>query len=240
MDERERRIGTERDVNGTTRTEPVVIIPGIGMSHRYSSRLARVLAENGPVHSFDLPGFGGRPKAPGGVSVGRYAGLVARAFDQRRLQNATVIGHSMGAQIAVELTRTRPDLVGRLVLAAPVVDPGRRKRRKQALDLVRDLAAETPMSTAIIVGDFLRTGPPFFFAALDAMLDYRIEEAAQEVDCPVLVVRGDDDPVSRAPWCRTLAGLVADGRFVEVEGAGHILQHTATARLARAIDDFAG
>jgi pimeloyl-ACP methyl ester carboxylesterase len=240
MHSQRRRVGPQRVAGGTTRIEPVVIIPGIGMSHRYSSRLARVLAESGPVHSFDLPGFGGQPRPRGPVSVEGYAEIVARAVDERRLPSATVIGHSMGAQIAVELARTRPDLVRRLVLAAPVVDPTRRTRREQALDLLHDIVAETPSSTAVIVGDFLRTGPPFFFAALDAMLDYRIEEAAQDVGCPVLVVRGDDDPVSRAEWGRALARIVADGRFVEVEGAGHVLQHTAAATLAEVIDDFAG
>ena len=41
----------------------IVMVHGIGTSHRYFSRLHRELESNGTVYPLDLPGFGGSPKA---------------------------------------------------------------------------------------------------------------------------------------------------------------------------------
>ncbi|MCS5734457.1 alpha/beta fold hydrolase [Herbiconiux daphne] len=216
----------------------LVIVPGIGMSHRYSARLRAMLARTHHVVSLDLPGFAGRRRAAPRMSVPDYAAAIARALDRQQICRATIIGHSMGSQFAVELARVRPSLVERLVLAAPVVDPARRTARQQSLDLVRDLVVESPSSAALVTGDFLRTGPRYFFTELRAMLDYRIEAGISEVACPVLVLRGENDPIARRGWCHDLAASARDGRVIEIAGAGHVLQHTATRAVATAIAEF--
>ncbi len=40
------------------------------------------------------------------------------------LRDVTLIGHSLGGSIAISLAAQRPDLVGRLVVAEPNLDPG--------------------------------------------------------------------------------------------------------------------
>ena len=102
-----------------------VIVPGIGMSHRYSEPLRSELERTASVVSLDLPGFAGFPGSPATahMTVADRADAIAAHLDGRGITRAVVIGHSMGAQFAVELARTQPSLVSRLVLMAPVVDP---------------------------------------------------------------------------------------------------------------------
>ena len=50
-------------------TPAVVLIHGIGVSHRYLRRLHGLLAETGDTYSIDLPGFGATPR-PGQRSLG--------------------------------------------------------------------------------------------------------------------------------------------------------------------------
>ncbi|SDY62731.1 alpha/beta fold hydrolase [Herbiconiux ginsengi] len=217
---------------------PFVIVPGIGMSHRYSIRLHDELARTATVLSLDLPGFGDRPKPAGPMSVPDYARVVAQALDDRQTGRVVLIGHSMGAQFSVELARRRPGLVERLVLVAPVADPHRRTTLQQSLDLLHDLVLETPSAAAIVTADYLRTGPRWFFAEVRALLAYRTEEAIAGVACPVLVMRGENDPIARRGWCYDLAHRAADGRLVEIDKAAHVPQHTATHHVARAILAF--
>lgn len=217
-----------------------VIVPGIGMSHRYSEPLRSELERTASVVSLDLPGFAGFPGSPATahMTVADRAYAIAAHLDGRGITRAVVIGHSMGAQFAVELARTQPSLVSRLVLMAPVVDPRRRTARQQTLDLLRDLVTETPRAAAIVTGDFVRTGPRRFFGALGGMLEYHAGGAVGQVHCPVLVMRGENDPIARRPWCEDLARAAADGRLVEIPDAGHVLQHTASRQVTREILAF--
>lgn len=240
----------------------MVIVPGIGMSHRYSTRLATEIGRTGSVLTLDLPGFAGH-RMPDGtlpppqhLTVPHLADAVLRALDEHDIADAVLVGHSMGAQIAAEAAAreqatvrdetaregtARREAVPRirgLVLAAPVVDPSRRSAAQQTADLLRDTVFETPTSVALIAADYLRTRPRRFGAALRRMLDYRLEDTVASWNGPVLVLRGSNDPIARREWCQQLAHRAALGTLVELDGPGHVLQHTDAARVAHEIESF--
>ena len=54
--------------------EPIVMIHGVGVSHRYLDRLQTELTTTNDVFSIDLPGFGGLPKPGRSLSVPAMAG----------------------------------------------------------------------------------------------------------------------------------------------------------------------
>ncbi|WP_368498704.1 alpha/beta fold hydrolase [Herbiconiux sp. A18JL235] len=261
----------------TRRTPTVVIVPGIGMSHRYSRRLAAEIGRTGSVLTLDLPGFAGH-RMPDGtlpppqhLTVPHLADAVLRALGEHDIADAVLVGHSMGAQIAAEAAAreqatvrgetARHESEGKetvhegsvrggsmrggavprirgLVLAAPVVDPSRRSAAQQTADLLRDTLFETPTSVALIAADYLRTRPRRFGAALRRMLDYRLEDTVAGWKGPVLVLRGSNDPIARREWCEQLAHRAAHGALVELDGPGHVLQHTDAPRVAREIEAF--
>ncbi|MFF0970462.1 alpha/beta fold hydrolase [Streptomyces sp. NPDC003703] len=72
----------------------------------------------------DLPGHGisDRP-ADFGYTLEEHADAVARALDEAELTGAELVAHSMGGAVAIVLAHRRPDLVSRLVLAEPNLDP---------------------------------------------------------------------------------------------------------------------
>ncbi len=61
-------------------------------------------------------GGGHLPPRPGAYTVPDLAGDVAAVMDAESTGPATVIGHSMGAQVALALWRARPELVGGIAL----------------------------------------------------------------------------------------------------------------------------
>src|SRR5690554_970608 len=129
--------GTRREVDvfSTHAPEPapvVVLVHGIGMSHRYFARLHDQLSGTATVHSIDLPGFGATPHPGRTLSVEDHARALAATLNDLGVTSCTVIGHSMGTQFAVELARQRPDLTERIALLGPVVDPRRRTVLQQA------------------------------------------------------------------------------------------------------------
>ncbi|QHO68642.1 alpha/beta fold hydrolase [Marisediminicola antarctica] len=215
-----------------------VLVHGIGMSHRYLRRLAAVLAPHGRVCSIDLPGSGANATPAHPLTVETFAALIGHALDMAGISSCVLLGHSMGAQFAVELAVRRPALVSHVVLVSPVVDPERRSTVHQALGLAADSLLESPSANAIVFSDYWRCGPRWYFASLPAMLDYPIENRIRLVEQPVLVLRGSRDPIARGPWCRELAGRARDGRFAEVEGQPHVVQHSAPDEVAAQILAF--
>lgn len=226
-------VSADTDVEGPT----FVLLHGIGMSHRYLRRLHRALAGSHPTISIDLPGFGGTEKPRRGLSVEDYAEVIGEGIDFLDITSAIPIGHSMGCQFAVELARRRPDKVSHIVLMGPVVDERRRSAFQQALALGLDSLLEPPSANFVVFTDYLRAGPRWYLTELPAMLDYPTEDRLREVQVPVLVVRGERDPIAGPGWCEKLARQAQRSRLVQLPGA-HVVQHSSTVAVASAVTAF--
>lgn len=232
---------------GRTQTgrQAYVLLHGIGVSHRYLAKLhqelarsiaAGTLARDAVVYTFDLPGYGTTPRPGHQVSVAEYAAFVAAVLADEAIESCVVVGHSMGVQFAVELALQHPDLVSRVVLMGPVVDPARKSTAWHALALTRDaLFSERPSTNIVVFGDYFRAGLRWYLTQLPVMLSYPMEQRTREVTQPVLVLRGARDPIARRPWCEHLAKQPRLGSFVEVPGCGHVAQDSAPEAVARAI-----
>lgn len=219
----------------------VVLIHGIGASHRYLRRLHRLLAGSMETYSIDLPGFGATPRPGNTLSVAAHARYILGAMEQLGVAEFVLVGHSMGAQMALEAALQEPGRISNLVLMGPVVDSRRGTVAQQALALGRDcLFYESPSSNALVFTDYLRCGPSRYFKTLQVMMEYPMEQKIAGVSAPVLVVRGANDPIADADWSRRLAGLARRGQFLEVQGTGHVVQHNRALEVRDGILAFTG
>ncbi|QHC57281.1 alpha/beta fold hydrolase [Rathayibacter sp. VKM Ac-2760] len=216
-----------------------VLIHGIGMSHHTFSPLAVALRPHGRVVAVDLAGFGANTAPRRRVGIADHARLVERVLAERGVTRAVVVGHSMGSQVAVELAARAPHLVDGLVLIGPVVDPERPGAVRQALALARDCLGEPLGVDALLFADYVRGGLGWYLRQLPEMLHYPIQRRLAAVTRPVLVVRGEDDPIATRDWCERLLEHAADGSLEEFPGSRHVVPRTGTEALARALAGFA-
>ncbi|HEX5334883.1 MAG TPA: alpha/beta hydrolase [Propionicimonas sp.] len=222
--------------SGPESTAPtVVLLHGIGMTHRTFDDLQPLLAGDLSVISLDLPGFGATRKPPRPFTVDDHAQAVDEALDRLGVGSRILVGHSMGSQFAVEQAILHPDEVVGLVLVAPVVDSGRRTLPAQARDLAVDTFRETPRANARVLVDYVRCGLPWYLVTVKAMFDYDTETQLRLVSCDVVVVRGERDPVVREPWCRKLVEIAAKGTLVTVPGHAHCVPLTAPQAIIDAV-----
>lgn len=219
----------------------VVLIHGIGVSHRYLQRLHRQLARSVDTYSIDLPGFGATPTPDHTLSVAEHATYILGALEQLGVLEFVVAGHSMGTQFAIEAALQQPQRIPHVVLMGPVVNDRRRTVAQQALALGRDcLFFESPSSNGLVLTDYLRCGLVWYLKNLRLMLEYRIEDRIGAVTAPILVMRGEHDPVAPLDWCRRLAARAATAKCVEIGGTGHVIQHNRAVEVAQNILQFAG
>jgi pimeloyl-ACP methyl ester carboxylesterase len=100
--------------------EPLVLIHGLATTREIWGRVAPELARSRRVVVLDLPGFGKSQAVGPGFELGAVADRVARGLAAHGIRAPyDLVGHSLGAGIALTLAASRPRAVRRLVLVAP-------------------------------------------------------------------------------------------------------------------------
>ncbi|MBD2754119.1 alpha/beta fold hydrolase [Spirosoma validum] len=99
--------------------KPLLLIHGIGSSHRSWDRISNALASERDVIALDLPGFGATPPLTGEVSIKTMADAVTEFLQENDLIGIDAVGSSMGARLVLELAR-RGGVLGAVVS----LDPG--------------------------------------------------------------------------------------------------------------------
>lgn len=198
---------------------PLLLVHGYGGAAWNFSELAPLL-EGRRLVIPDLPGHAASERLPAAPNLGAYADAVAACLDARPYD---VLGHSMGGVIALRLAERRPELVRRIVLAAPagissasrwgeititlagIVKPARIAGRRV------DRIARSRLLRRLIFGPFevsnpdalteravygLLRGPVIATDALSAGRALAADDPRLDLDrvrCPVLVLWGGRD-----------------------------------------------
>jgi pimeloyl-ACP methyl ester carboxylesterase len=240
------------------RGSPIVLLGGFIEPTWVWHAAAPLLARDHRVFAVDLPPFGFSQRR-GPYTLARWTELV-RGFDRRlHLGRPVVVGHSLGAAVAVSLARDTRGIVlldgdalpgggGGGFLLHLLVPPWftsvyrivtgsdwifRRGLRSAGAPRLDDAALDAWQAPFRVAGTA---------GAFKAMLRYGIqgvsEQALRSVRTPRLVLWGADDSVDSPAAGRRTARLLRT-RFVAIPGAGHLSMLAAPAAVARAIDDFA-
>src|SRR5215212_3186957 len=96
--------------------DPVVCLHGITAQHRAFNAAARHLGPSRGLVGVDLRGRGDSDKPDAGYGLETHASDVVRVFDHLGLASAVLLGHSMGAFVALETALAYPERVRALVL----------------------------------------------------------------------------------------------------------------------------
>ncbi|HMM48454.1 MAG TPA: alpha/beta hydrolase [Miltoncostaeaceae bacterium] len=114
---------------------PVVLLHGLGGFKESWGRLPHALAGAGRrVYAPDLPGSGDAPRPRRPVSSASHATALAPWI--AALGTVDIIGHSLGAQVALRLAVEVPGAVRSLTLLAPMVVPWGRHAPRSIHDLL--------------------------------------------------------------------------------------------------------
>ena len=101
--------------------EPLIILHGLFGSSRNWASIAKLLSNQRRVLTVDLPNHGASYWTEM-VSYEKMAEATAGFIVEKNLQGSALFGHSMGGKTAMTLALTKPDLIGKLIIAdiAPV------------------------------------------------------------------------------------------------------------------------
>ena len=217
----------------------VVLLHGAVVTHRYFLPLVQALATRDPtlpVAALELPGIGASSRGREPRDIAGQAELVAAWLRETDRAPAMLVGSSMGAQTAVEVAVREPTLVESLVLIGPTVDASARTLFRQFGKLLVDGTVESPAQLVITSTDLFRSNPRAMARYLRASLEHRIEERLAAVAAPVLLIRGEFDPLVPRRWLRRLHRVTPNSETMELPGAAHCAHERRPGEVAQAID----
>jgi 2-hydroxy-6-oxonona-2,4-dienedioate hydrolase len=217
-------------------SRPFILLPGLGLSGLYLHRLAKELSRDADVWIADFQGPS-LTSAPV-YSVANVAHAVTEWMQRKGISASVVVGHSYGAQVAVELAVENPGLADRLVLIAPCIDPEARTIWQQAWRLFCD-AFQEPVSLILIAAWCYLTNGVRAWKMLNEALKVPLERFATRLRQPTLVLRGADDPVVPGRWAGELTALIPKGILVTVPRAAHGVVFSSPHAVADAVLTFA-
>jgi pimeloyl-ACP methyl ester carboxylesterase len=94
----------------------VVCLHGLTANHTCFARMADILAPGSRLIAYDLRGRGDSDKPAQGYSLEAHCQDLRGLLDHFGLRTATILGHSLGAHIAVVFAARAPERVSRLIL----------------------------------------------------------------------------------------------------------------------------
>lgn len=233
-----------------------VLLPRVGWE-----RFVRDLASSYEVTTYDLRNQG--DSSAGDPSLASHVGDLDSLLAAGGGDKPYVLAHSSGTQIATEFAARHPGRLGGLVLLGPLVNPTGAARRKlifrtwlHALDeggtegmfdlIWPHLHSD---STVKFAGRALAWGTRQRFVqgnpsvesirrTLIAMseTDHVFDLAA--IDCPTLLLTGEDDFLSTASALREIDAAMSDARVQTLPEAGHIAYFEAPRPFQAAVRSF--
>jgi pimeloyl-ACP methyl ester carboxylesterase len=113
---------------------------------------------------------------------------------------------------------------------------GRPRARRQMMKLVAHRADDLP--APLIAEQVMGSGKPGFVPALDALTDYPIRDRLGEIECPVLVVWGEQDRLVPVRDAYTFGELIPNARVVVWPDTGHVAMLERPAAFNALVDEF--
>lgn len=223
---------------GLDSNPPAVLIHGIGVSSEYFVPYAKKLASNFKVYALDLPGYGKTPKPKQPLTIEELADVVISFMTDNKIQNSVIVGQSMGCQIVTHAAVKMPRLFSKVILLSPTVNKEERSVLKQGWRLCQDTFNEPVSANITVFRNYIRMGIRRYLITARYMVRDRIEKTLARVTVPVLVVRGEKDPIVPKNWADFLSRTTPNGSMVELASAPHLLQMESPKEAAHITKEF--
>ncbi|MEP6491434.1 MAG: alpha/beta hydrolase [bacterium] len=225
---------------------------------------------NRTAFAVDLFGFGESDRPfDAQFGIGAQSDNLDRALTALRLTKATVVGVDLGGAIAMHLAFNRPERVERLVLINPIafddipaedIKSMQRSTARYALRISRGVLGAAPLIRELLersVADKANMPESLIARYLapyvgDEGLNHLLALARAvdkedmtdvdlgQIDCPSLIVWGDQDPFVSPRIGDRLADTIPGSRLVRLPGTGRLVPEESAETLANMILEFVG
>jgi pimeloyl-ACP methyl ester carboxylesterase len=200
------------------------------------------------VYALDLPGHG-RSSGEGYEAIADYADIVTHFVAALKLNEAALMGHSMGGAISQEIALPGPAWLSHLILVgtgarlpiAPALLTGIHTDFADTVQLAcrQAFGPETPAEIVRRGEHYLRQVSPGVlrgdFLACDA---FDVTKRLEGITVPTLIICGTEDRLTPPEYSKHLHDHIPGAPLVLVKGAGHMVMLEQPEVVAHAVASF--
>lgn len=221
---------------------PVVLIHGLGATSDVWYAPRATLSRAYQVITYDRSGCGRSPRGPGGCSIDSWVDELVDLLDRLSVDEAAVIGHSLGSMIAQRFAARNPSRTRALILAggeAALSDEARAVLtsraaliRERGLTAVVDpwlvgslseaTRAENPALVGLLRAMFLANDDDSYAEQAEALRDADVTGDDPRIQCPALLLVGDEDRVTPLDWQRKISAAIPGSRIGILPSTAHM------------------
>lgn len=223
---------------------PLVFLHGIGGAARAWRNQIEYFSDRYHGIAWDMPGYGESASLPT-VSVGTLADAFQDFLQQIGAARPILVGHSIGGMIVQQLLTKNPAIAIAVVLAqtSPAFGKADGEWQKSFIDarlgpldrgatmaslvptLVKELVGDDPDLSGMELARHCMAAVPeaTYRATMLALLGFDQRNALKDIAVPTLVVSGSKDKNAPAPMMVKMASYIPSATYVEVKGAGHLV-----------------
>ena len=238
---------------------PLVFLHGIGGAARAWRGQIEAFSDRYRAMAWDMPGYGGSAPLPS-VSIATLADALQDFLRAVGAVKPILVGHSIGGMIVQQWLTKYPDVAAAIVLAqtSPAFGKADGDWQKEfigarlgpldrgatmvslAPTLVKELVGDDPDVRGMELARNCMAAVPeaSYRASMLALLGFDQRSALKNIVVPTLVLSGSRDKNAPAPMMAKMATYIPSATYVELEGAGHLLNLERPAAFNAALDSF--
>lgn len=251
------------NIQGSSANEPLLLIAGFDSDSSTWAAMMRSLVQQYRVIRFDNRGIGQSSAPDSAYSIKQMAADAVALLEYLNISQVHVAGHSMGGQIAQELTLAHPEKIQSLILLSSWAKGD--SKFNSLIELFGDLTQKLEgilyqkVLLPWLFTDALYSTPGTMEQLIHLIEDYPFpptphglyhqsraivgsdtSDRLANIHCPTLVMVGKDDILTPVRFSEELAQGIPNAELVILKQGGHAFVVESADTVAKVMLDFLG
>jgi len=229
---------------GSSQKDTIILLHGLGNRSISWKKQLDLLGEDYHVIAWDAPGYGESDDPdPWLCHFSEFADILYEFVETLKLKNIFLLGHSMGAAIAIDFTYRYPEKVRKLIIAAPTrggafIDEATNKSKlenrlhavnkegsvKLARDRTENLFSSHASKELIKKSEKImqQVRPAGYSSVAYSLYNLNQKEIYSRIRTPTLVICGEEDRVTPVPESEYIHQQIPQSELILLSKAGHV------------------
>jgi len=223
------------------RGHAIIFLHGWLGSWRYWVPVMDEISAAHRVYALDLWGFGDSDKTPERYDVDAYVEMLVAFLDDLGIPRVPVVGHTLGAAVALKLAHKYPDRVDKVMAVGLPLDAGAINHKLLNAgpnDTLARLFWHRQRPYPEVEVGLSKTAQNAIALTIQSVARLNLREIVAEIDVPLLTVYGDKDVVINSVQAEELENGNFAARAIVLPGTCHFPMLDATGKFNRLLCDF--